>query len=71
VLEARAWQPRLARRRRAELLPTSPARATSIYEEPFTFARADYPAIDAWLTRIAATPGWKHPYDLMQRAFPA
>jgi glutathione S-transferase len=41
------------------------------YEEPFTFERTDYPAIDAWLTRIAATPGWKHPYDLMQRAFPA
>jgi glutathione S-transferase len=41
------------------------------YEEPFTFDRADYPAIDAWLTRIAATPGWKHPYDLMQRAFAA
>lgn len=41
------------------------------YEEPFTFARADYPAIDAWLTRISETPGWKHPYDLMQRAFPA
>ena len=40
------------------------------YEEPFTFDRADYPAIDAWLGRIAATPGWKHPYDLMQRAFP-
>jgi glutathione S-transferase len=41
------------------------------YEEPFTFDRADYPAIDAWLTRIAAVPGWKHPYELMQRAFPA
>jgi glutathione S-transferase len=40
------------------------------YEEPFTFDRADYPAIDAWLARIAAVPGWKHPYDLMQRAFP-
>lgn len=41
------------------------------YEEPFTFARADYPAIDAWLTRIGGTPGWKHPYDLMQRALSA
>lgn len=39
------------------------------YEEPFTFSRDDYPAIDAWLTRISETPGWKHPYDLMQRAF--
>lgn len=35
------------------------------YEEPFTFTRADYSAVDAWLTRIAALPGWKHPYDLM------
>jgi glutathione S-transferase len=41
------------------------------YDEPFTFDRADYPAIDAWLDRISATPGWKHPYDLMARAFPA
>lgn len=41
------------------------------YEEPFTFDRAEYPAIDAWLSRIAAVPGWKHPYELMQRAFPA
>ncbi|MFW5655082.1 MAG: glutathione S-transferase family protein [Roseicyclus sp.] len=40
------------------------------YPEPFTFERADHPAIDAWLTRIAATPGWAHPYDLMPRAFP-
>lgn len=39
------------------------------YEEPFTFTRAEYPAIDAWLTRISETPGWKHPYDLMARAF--
>lgn len=35
------------------------------YPEPFGFDRADWPAIDAWLTRIAALPGWKHPYDLM------
>jgi len=35
------------------------------YTEPFGFARADWPHIDAWLTRIAETPGWKHPYDLM------
>ncbi len=41
------------------------------YEEPFTFDRADYPAIDAWLLRISDTPGWSHPYDLMERAFPA
>jgi glutathione S-transferase len=41
------------------------------YEEPFTFDRGDYPAISAWLDRLAATPGWHHPYDLMTRAFPA
>ena len=35
------------------------------YPEPFGFTRADWPHIDAWLTRIAAIPGWKHPYDLM------
>ncbi|HHL21182.1 MAG TPA: glutathione S-transferase family protein [Aliiroseovarius sp.] len=35
------------------------------YPEPFGFDRADWPHIDAWLDRIAATPGWKHPYDLM------
>jgi glutathione S-transferase len=35
------------------------------YPEPWGFDRADWPAIDAWLTRISATPGWQHPYDLM------
>ena len=35
------------------------------YPEPFGFDRSDFPAIDAWLGRIAALPGWKHPYDLM------
>ncbi len=35
------------------------------YPEPFGFDRADWPHIDAWLNRIAAVPGWKHPYDLM------
>jgi len=35
------------------------------YPEPFTFDRADYPEINRWLDAIAATPGWKHPYDLM------
>jgi glutathione S-transferase len=37
------------------------------YTEDFTFDRADYPQIDRWLDRIAARPGWKHPYDLMPR----
>jgi len=35
------------------------------YPEPFGFIRTEWPHIDAWLTRIAETPGWKHPYDLM------
>ncbi len=35
------------------------------YPEPFGFNRTDWPHIDAWLDRIAALPGWKHPYDLM------
>mgnify|MGYP001793553666 FL=1 len=39
------------------------------YDEDFTFDRTQYPNINAWLDRIAATPGWKHPYDLMPRAF--
>jgi glutathione S-transferase len=35
------------------------------YPEPFGFDRADWPGIDGWLDRVAALPGWKHPYDLM------
>jgi len=35
------------------------------YPEPFGFDRADWPHIDAWLTRISETPGWKPPYELM------
>lgn len=41
------------------------------YPEPFGFERKEFPNIDAWLDRIAAAPGWKHPYDLMQRGLPA
>lgn len=40
------------------------------YNEPFGFDRKDYPNIDRWLDRIADLPGWRHPYDLMLRAFP-
>ncbi len=39
------------------------------YEEPFGFDRAEWPNIDAWLTRISQTKSWKHPYDLMKPAF--
>ncbi len=35
------------------------------YPEPFGFDRSAYPNIDAWLTRLSDTPGWKAPYDLM------
>lgn len=35
------------------------------YPEPFGFDRKDWPNVDRWLDNIAATPGWKHPYDLM------
>jgi glutathione S-transferase len=34
--------------------------------EEFGFDIAkDHPAISAWLERIKALPGWKHPYELM------
>ena len=34
--------------------------------EEFGFDIAkDHPAIGAWLARMKALPGWKHPYDLM------
>ena len=35
------------------------------YPEPFGFSRNDWPNVAAWLDRIAALPGWKHPYELM------
>ena len=35
------------------------------YPEPFGFSRADWPHIDRWMSRIAALPGWKNPYDMM------
>jgi len=35
------------------------------YPESFGFVRKDWPHIDAWLTRLSETPGWKAPYDLM------
>ncbi|SHH59073.1 glutathione S-transferase family protein [Cognatishimia maritima] len=35
------------------------------YPEPYGFDRKAWPNIDRWLANIEATPGWKHPYDLM------
>ncbi|MEZ5685120.1 MAG: glutathione S-transferase [Paracoccaceae bacterium] len=35
------------------------------YPEPFGFDRQNFPAISLWLDRIAALPGWRHPYDMM------
>lgn len=35
------------------------------YPEPFGFDRTEWPHIDRWLDRIAALPGWAHPYDMM------
>lgn len=35
------------------------------YPEPFGFERSAYPNIDAWLSRLSQTKGWKTPYDLM------
>jgi glutathione S-transferase len=32
--------------------------------------RTIFPNINAWAARIAALPGWAHPYDLMRRGFP-
>ncbi|HET8938223.1 MAG TPA: glutathione S-transferase [Polyangiales bacterium] len=37
------------------------------YPEPFGFDRTQWPNISAWLDRISALPGWKHPYDMMPR----
>ena len=39
------------------------------FGDELTIDLADYPNVQDWLERIAALPGWKHPYDLMPRAF--
>jgi glutathione S-transferase len=38
------------------------------YDEETTIDRNAFPSIRAWTQRIAALPGWKHPYELMPRA---
>ena len=47
------------------MIAASSPESAERYRQAFGFARADWPNIDAWLDRIAALPGWKHPYDLM------
>ncbi|MEO1493593.1 MAG: glutathione S-transferase [Pseudomonadota bacterium] len=38
------------------------------YTDEYDLDWANYPNVTAWRDRIAALPGWKHPYDLMPRA---
>jgi glutathione S-transferase len=35
------------------------------WPDEFGVSWAEYPAIEAWLARIKALPGWVHPYELM------
>ena len=37
------------------------------YDEETGIDRSEFPHLMAWTKRIAALPGWKHPYDLMPR----
>jgi len=37
------------------------------YGDELKLDLGNYPNISAWIDRIAATDGWKHPYDLMPR----
>ncbi len=41
------------------------------YPEETGFDRSVYVNVEAWAKRIAALPGWKHPYELMPRQKPA
>ena len=41
------------------------------YPEETGLDRSATPNIEAWTQRVAALPGWKHPYDLMPRGLPA
>jgi glutathione S-transferase len=41
------------------------------YDEETGIDRNAFPNIKAWTQRIAALPGWKHPYDLMPRGLNA
>ena len=37
------------------------------YPEETGIDRSAYPHLEAWTRRVAALPGWKHPYELMPR----
>ena len=39
------------------------------FDDELSVDLAVYPHLQSWLGRIAALPGWKHPYDLMPRAY--
>ncbi len=41
------------------------------YREETGVNLASFPHLTAWADRIAALPGWKHPYDLMPRGLKA
>ena len=38
------------------------------YPEESSFDRSIFVNVEAWAKRIAALPGWKHPYELMPRS---
>lgn len=40
------------------------------FDEETGIDRADFPSLLAWRERIAALPGWRHPYALLRRALP-
>jgi glutathione S-transferase len=37
------------------------------YPEETGIHRSTFPNIQAWASRVAALPGWRHPYELMPR----
>ena len=38
------------------------------FDEETGIGKDEYPAVRRWAERIAALPGWRHPYDLLPRA---
>ena len=40
------------------------------FDEETGIDRAQFPNIARWTERVAALPGWAHPYKLMRRGFP-